>query len=237
MIFQRFPIWVDMLLFFRFRFPFSPSIFRYNDLVHSFIINLLAVHSYRKMAQSRLHNVATIYTRLQGMVKVGAIAPRDTPLWFQVYERFPPRRPPDAERPLLPKKLQPILYPEDDLRAQYYQTFHSSNVTGDKGLMSTNAFGGGVCDVFRKSHEAVRRMRPDYDEEDSWYVTQRWIQDGLGMKLTHRGDRVTVAEMHDVERKVAKFETLNEEELKAFLEKVEKEEGEMEEESKEAGGK
>ena len=132
------------------------------------------------MAQSRLHNVATIYTRLEGMVKVGAITDSDIPIWFQIYKRFPPRRPPDAERPLVLKTLKPILYPEDNLRAQFYQTYHNSNLAGEKGLLATQAFGGGVAEAFTQSFDILRKLRPQYDEVDVYYLTQRWMEDGLG---------------------------------------------------------
>jgi len=176
------------------------------------------------MAQSRLHNVATIYTRLQGMIHVGAISEAETPMWFQIYRRFPPRRPPDAERPLVQKSIKKIFYPEDNLRAQFYHTYHNSTTTGDKGLTETKAFSGGACEVFLKGYEVFRELRPHYYEEDLWYLAQRWVQDEMGIKLTHRGDRMKVAEMRAAERLVTKIEELDREALKAFLIKIEEEE-------------
>ena len=132
------------------------------------------------MAQSRLHGVATIYTRLEGMVKVGAISNVDIPIWFNVYKRFPPRRPPDAERPLVQKPLKPILYPEDNLRAQFYKTYHNSTMSGDKGLLTAENFKGGIAEAFLNSFEIVKKLRPQYYDDDVWYLTQRWIHDGMG---------------------------------------------------------
>ena len=132
------------------------------------------------MAQSRLHNVATIYTRLEGMVKVGTISKSDTPIWFRVYQKFPPQRPPDAERPLVQKPLKTILYPEDSLRAQFYKTYQNSVMTGELGLKTMQDLKGGVGELFLKSFKILREMRPQYHEDDIWYLTQRWIQDGMG---------------------------------------------------------
>jgi len=189
------------------------------------------------MAQSRLHGVATIYTRLEGMVKVGAISNVDIPIWFNVYKRFPPRRPPDAERPLVQKPLKPILYPEDNLRAQFYKTYHNSTMSGDKGLLTAENFKGGIAEAFLNSFEIVKKLRPQYYDDDVWYLTQRWIHDGMGLTLTHRGDAVTTAEMKSVERKMTNLEFLNEEEIRNFLERIEKEELVEEEEEEDAGAR
>ena len=49
--------------------------------------------------------------------------------------------------------------------------------------------------------------------------------------MTHRGDKTTSADVKNNERAMAKIETLNEEEMMTFLEKIEKEElGDEEEE-------
>lgn len=144
------------------------------------------------MAQSRLHNVATIYTRLEGMVKVGTITKNDIPIWFRVYQRFPPQRPPDAERPLVQKPLKQILYPEDSVRAQFYKTYHNSLSTGSFGLTTVKDFQGGVGEVFLKSFEVFRKMRPQYHEDDIWYLTQRWIKEGMGkLKDVDEKDQTT----------------------------------------------
>ena len=138
------------------------------------------------MAQSRIHNVSTIFSRLEGLLKSGTIKKNDVPLWFQVYRRFPPQRPPDSERPLIQKPLKTILYPEDDLRAQFFKTYHNSNMTGEIGLVTTTDFTGGIGEAFLKSFAVLQRLRPQYREDDLWYLTQRWMEDGLGKA---RGER------------------------------------------------
>ena len=56
-----------------------------------------------------------------------------------------------------------------------------------------------------------------------------------GLTLTHRGDAVTTADMKSVERKMTNLEFLNEEEIRNFLERIEKEELVEEEEEEDAG--
>ena len=110
------------------------------------------------MAQSRLEKIGTIFSRLQGLRKSGAIKAEQVdlvvwvaicnlqvPIWAQVYEAFPPRYEPrwDAKDPVEP--VRKILYREDSVRAQYskvlspfeqsfpgeYISFSASKVFGD----------------------------------------------------------------------------------------------------------
>jgi len=176
------------------------------------------------MAQSRLHNVATIFSRIDGMIKAGTVAKNDIPTWYFVYKKFPPQRPPDSERPLVKKPLKPILYPEDSLRAQFYKTYHSSIMTGELGLKTVEDMTGGVGELFLKSFELVRNMRPHYHEDDIWYLCQRWIQDGVGIPLTHRGEATRVKDGKSADRRMATIKALDVEELKKFVEQIEKDE-------------
>ena len=86
------------------------------------------------MAQSRLEKIGTIFSRLQGLRKSGAIKAEQVclkivtwvvfisklqvPIWAEVYEAFPPRYEPrwDAKDPVVP--VRKILYREDSVRAQ-----------------------------------------------------------------------------------------------------------------------
>ncbi|RWS28163.1 hypothetical protein B4U80_04542, partial [Leptotrombidium deliense] len=42
------------------------------------------------MAASRLEKYGTIFLRTQGLLRTGAMKQAHKPLWFDVYERFPP---------------------------------------------------------------------------------------------------------------------------------------------------
>ena len=55
----------------------------------------------------------------------------------------------------------------------------------------------------------------------------------LGMPLTHRGDGTKAAEGKDVDRRMATLNSLNEDGMKTFLEQMEKEELEVDEEEAE----
>ncbi|XP_067673538.1 small ribosomal subunit protein mS23-like isoform X2 [Haliotis asinina] len=80
------------------------------------------------MAGSRIERFGTIYSRLQGLLKSGALSQVDCPIWKSVYEAFPPQREPMYEREIPDQKVRPILYPEDFVRVKYYNTFGNTDV-------------------------------------------------------------------------------------------------------------
>ncbi|KAG8041212.1 hypothetical protein G9C98_002200 [Cotesia typhae] len=50
------------------------------------------------MAQSRLERIGTIFTRVQSLLKSGAVKWEDKPIWYDVYEAFPPKNEPRYDR-------------------------------------------------------------------------------------------------------------------------------------------
>jgi small subunit ribosomal protein S23 len=71
--------------------------------------------------------------RMTGLLKSGAMKPEHKPVWFEVYEAFPPKYEPRADRHQLPygeggnvAGLGPprqIFYKEDLIRANFYKVF------------------------------------------------------------------------------------------------------------------
>ena len=82
---------------------------------------------------SRLEKVGTIYSRLKGFQKSGATSWEKRPMWFDVYEAFPPKYEPRWDRHVLPQgpgsnvaamgPPRKVLYSEDRVRAQFYKVF------------------------------------------------------------------------------------------------------------------
>ncbi|XP_046351502.2 28S ribosomal protein S23, mitochondrial-like [Haliotis rufescens] len=91
------------------------------------------------MAGSRIEKFGTIYSRLQGLLKSGALSEVDCPVWKSVYEAFPPQKEPMHERPVPEQKVRPILYPEDFVRVKYYNTFGNTDVVdlGNESVKTT----------------------------------------------------------------------------------------------------
>jgi len=90
---------------------------------------------------SRLEKVGTIFTRVSGLLRSGALHDHNKPIWYDVYAAFPPqcqkyakKREIKTQRYVPPKELlkqslpyQPtinnILYLEDLIRAKFYKTY------------------------------------------------------------------------------------------------------------------
>uniref|UniRef100_A0A1A9X0R9 Small ribosomal subunit protein mS23 n=1 Tax=Glossina brevipalpis TaxID=37001 RepID=A0A1A9X0R9_9MUSC len=73
------------------------------------------------MAQSRLEKIGTIYTRVTGLLRSGAMKPEDKPIWYDLYEAFPPKLEPRYDRPAANVPIRNIFYKEDAIRAKFHK--------------------------------------------------------------------------------------------------------------------
>ncbi|XP_062140428.1 small ribosomal subunit protein mS23 [Drosophila sulfurigaster albostrigata] len=73
------------------------------------------------MAQSRLEKIGTIFTRIQGLLRGGAMKAEDKPIWYDVYAAFPPKLEPRYDRPASNLPIRRIFYAEDVVRAKLHK--------------------------------------------------------------------------------------------------------------------
>lgn len=73
------------------------------------------------MAHSRLEKIGTIYSRARGLIQSQAVKWEDRPLWYDVYEKFPPKEEPVFDRPAPNIPVKQIFYKEDIVRAQFHK--------------------------------------------------------------------------------------------------------------------
>ncbi|XP_023172256.1 28S ribosomal protein S23, mitochondrial [Drosophila hydei] len=73
------------------------------------------------MAQSRLEKVGTIFTRVQGLLRAGAMKTEDKPIWYDIYAAFPPKLEPRFDRPAINVPVRNIFYAEDVVRAKLHK--------------------------------------------------------------------------------------------------------------------
>ncbi|EDW57546.1 small ribosomal subunit protein mS23 [Drosophila virilis] len=73
------------------------------------------------MAQSRLEKIGTIFTRVQGLLRGGAMKAEDKPIWYDVYAAFPPKLEPRFDRPASDIPVRNIFYAEDVVRAKLHK--------------------------------------------------------------------------------------------------------------------
>ncbi|CAD6997173.1 probable 28S ribosomal protein S23, mitochondrial [Ceratitis capitata] len=74
------------------------------------------------MAQSRLEKIGTIFTRVNGLIKAGAMRFEDRPIWYDLYTAYPPKLEPRYDRPAPDIKIKNIFYAEDVIRAKYHKS-------------------------------------------------------------------------------------------------------------------
>ncbi|XP_037092730.1 probable 28S ribosomal protein S23, mitochondrial [Pollicipes pollicipes] len=116
------------------------------------------------MAQTRLEKIGTIFTRVSGLIRSGSMHRDDRPLWYDVYEAFPPRLEPRFDRPVKAVPVRPIFYQEDAVRARFQREFGSPGVLRLRG--SPDGQPASVCDEFVERCDALRRAAPASSEDE-----------------------------------------------------------------------
>ncbi|XP_023238082.1 28S ribosomal protein S23, mitochondrial-like isoform X2 [Centruroides sculpturatus] len=77
------------------------------------------------MAGSRLEKLGTIFSRMTGLLRSGALKKEDKPTWYDIYKAFPPLIEPIFKREVSEKEITQIFYPEDVYRAKFYRKYGS----------------------------------------------------------------------------------------------------------------
>ncbi|GFG35551.1 hypothetical protein Cfor_11570 [Coptotermes formosanus] len=57
--------------------------------------------------------------RLKGLLRSGGLKEEDKPIWYDIYEAFPPYYEPKFDRPAPDIPIRNIFYPEDAIRARF----------------------------------------------------------------------------------------------------------------------
>ncbi|GBN45586.1 28S ribosomal protein S23, mitochondrial [Araneus ventricosus] len=127
------------------------------------------------MAGNRLQRIGSIFERMTGLLKAGAIKEQDKPIWYDVYKTFPPKHEPTFARPPVEKTINPIFYPEDVIRGKFLKIFGSPDVhnlmkPGEKSIMQR----------FVEKYQEIEKSRKFSNEDDIFRATESALeQDGL----------------------------------------------------------
>ena len=65
------------------------------------------------MSVSRIKHVGTIFSRVDNLIKAGALAHEHRPLWFDIYKAYPPLEAPIMRRKVEERPTVDIVYKED----------------------------------------------------------------------------------------------------------------------------
>ncbi|KAM8811908.1 small ribosomal subunit protein mS23 [Rhynchonycteris naso] len=115
------------------------------------------------MAGSRLETVGSIFSRTRDLIRAGVL--KEKPLWFDIYNAFPPLREPVFRRPRLrygkaKSPIQDIFYPEDQIRAKFYSAYGS----GQKAFDLFNPNFKSTCQRFVEKYMELQKLG-ETDEE------------------------------------------------------------------------
>ncbi|XP_001500490.3 small ribosomal subunit protein mS23 [Equus caballus] len=121
------------------------------------------------MAGSRLETVGSIFSRTRDLIRAGVL--KEKPLWFDIYNAFPPLREPVFRRPRLrygkaKAPIQDIFYHEDRIRAKFYATYGS----GQKAFDLFNPNFKSTCQRFVEKYIELQKLG-EADEEKLFVET------------------------------------------------------------------
>ncbi|XP_040901492.1 28S ribosomal protein S23, mitochondrial [Toxotes jaculatrix] len=149
------------------------------------------------MAGSRLEKLGTVFTRVRDLMRSGVIKPSEKPIWYDVYQAFPPKRDPLYVKPhtratVKKKETVPeIFYREDEVRAKFYEQYGGGSRTFD--LSKSNFVS--TCQRFVDKYTELK-SHSDLDESALFEETgKRLLAEGI--VLRRRGAPPVSAESRD----------------------------------------
>ncbi|XP_075417666.1 small ribosomal subunit protein mS23 [Tenrec ecaudatus] len=121
------------------------------------------------MSGSRLETVGSIFSRTRDLLRAGVL--KKKPLWFDVYEAFPPAREPVFQRLRLrygkaKADVQDVLYREDRIRVKFYSAYGS----GQKPFDLFNPNFKSTCQRFVEKYTELQKLG-ETDEEELFVET------------------------------------------------------------------
>ncbi|KAI0229236.1 28S ribosomal protein S23, mitochondrial [Lamellibrachia satsuma] len=132
------------------------------------------------MAGSRAEKVGSIFTRVQGLLRAGALKEIDKPIWYNVYAAFPPMEEPKYERRISIQDPVNILYKEDFIRAQFYKAYGTPDVV-DMTDNNTSS----VCKRFVEKYWQVEGTG-GHEEQDTFEMTAAALrEEGVALRTLH----------------------------------------------------
>ncbi|ELT90724.1 hypothetical protein CAPTEDRAFT_48258, partial [Capitella teleta] len=110
------------------------------------------------MAGSRAEKIGTVFTRVTGLLRSGALKHDDRPLWYDVMAAFPPSTEPKYDRLKLQQPPRNILYPEDNIRAKFSMAYSSPGVYDMR-----NPNDKSICQKFVDKYREIEKSTTEGD--------------------------------------------------------------------------
>ncbi|XP_073338921.1 small ribosomal subunit protein mS23 [Pagrus major] len=149
------------------------------------------------MAGSRLEKFGTVFTRVRNLMHSGVIKLPEKPIWYDVYEAFPPKRVPlhvkTHTRPCTKKRetVPEVFYKEDDIRAKFYEHYGTGPLPFD---LSKSNFAS-TCQRFVDKYTEIKCSN-ELDDPAAFEETGKALL-AERIVLRRRGARSVSAESRD----------------------------------------
>ncbi|KAK3587285.1 hypothetical protein CHS0354_034439 [Potamilus streckersoni] len=147
------------------------------------------------MAGSRFEKLGSVYRRMQGLLKSGAILQSEKPIWYDVYAAFPPRLAPVFDRPLPDQSVRQILYPEDLIRAKFNAVYGEPDL-----VVMLNEKTKTTCQLFVEKYIELKKSG----------VPDAKLFEATAIEIKEQGIRLrTVEELHKQKEQKLQAELLS----------------------------
>ncbi|XP_055476466.1 28S ribosomal protein S23, mitochondrial isoform X1 [Psammomys obesus] len=143
------------------------------------------------MAGSRLERVGSVFSRTRDLMRAGVL--KEKPVWFDIYEAFPPLREPVYRRPRLrygkaKASIQDIFYQEDQIRAKFFSAYGS----GQKAFDLFNPKFKSICQRFVEKYMELQNLG-ETDEEKLFVETGKaLLAEGVILRRVREARTVNV---------------------------------------------
>ncbi|XP_060929390.1 28S ribosomal protein S23, mitochondrial [Limanda limanda] len=149
------------------------------------------------MAGSRLEKFGTVFTRVRDLMRSGVIQPAEKPIWYDVFQAFPPKRDPLHVKPRTrasskkQETVPDIFYREDEIRAKFYEQYG----VGPRPLDLTKSTFVSTCQRFVDKYTELQSHR-ELEESALFEETGKALL-SEGIVLRRRGAPPVSAESKD----------------------------------------
>lgn len=155
----------------------------------------------------RLHRQRSIYSRINDMIKSGALDYDKRPLWFDVYAAHPPIREPVYIADTKPDEygltetkddVRKIFYPEDKVRAVSSTKFRQYNWISSMFLTERNPRKN-LTQSFVKKYQQLEINNPSMSTHELFQETEKCFEEYF-IKHKARAEKITIMESDDAKK-------------------------------------
>nr|XP_002120130.1 28S ribosomal protein S23, mitochondrial-like [Ciona intestinalis] len=146
------------------------------------------------VAGSRLHRLGSVYSRTKDLIRSKVLPYEERPLWYDVYEAFPPIREPVYEADTPPDKLglvdvednvREVLYEEDWVRANvngvnFYSSLNNKTISSlFTELTGKHKERKNFCYRFVKKFQEIQKLNNGLNNEQLFRMTEQEMKDAI----------------------------------------------------------